>query len=69
MKMLLNINVILRDEVIDISTTRNNIVSSSQSSISRADDENNTFRFVKDLFSRSGFGDDASIMNLIIYIK
>ena len=29
----------------------------------------NTFRFVKDLVSRSGFGDDSSIMNLIKYIK
>ena len=67
--MLLNINVILRDEVIDISTTTNNRVSSSQSSISRVDDDNNTFSFVKDLVSRSGFGDDASIMNLIKYIK
>ena len=67
--MLLNINVILRDEVIDISTTTNNRVSSSQSSISRVDDDNNTFRFVKDLVSRSGFGDDSSIMNLIKYIK
>ena len=38
-----------------------------QSLISRADDENNTFRFVKDLYSRSGFGDDSSIMNLIKY--
>ena len=67
--MLLNINVILRDEVIGISTTTNNRVSSSQSSISRVDDDNNTFRFVKDLVSRSGFGDDSSIMNLIKYIK
>ena len=55
MKMLLNINVILRDEVIDISTTTNNRVSSIQSSICRTDDNNNTFRFVKDLVSRSGF--------------
>ena len=69
MKMLLNINVILRDEVIGISTTTNNRVSSRQSSISRTDDDNNTFRFVKDLVSRSGFGDDSSIMNLIKYIK
>ena len=69
MKILLNINVILRDEVIDISTTTNNRVSSRQSSISRIDDDNNTFRFVNDLVSRSGFGDDSSIMNLIKYIK
>ena len=69
MKMLLNINVILRDEVVDISTTTHNRVSSRQSSISSADDDNNTFRFVKDLVSRSGFRDDSSIMNLIKYIK
>jgi len=67
--MLLNNNVILRDEVIDILTTTNNRVSSRQSSISRADDDNNTFLFVKDLVSRSGFGDDSSIINLIKYIK
>ena len=29
------------------------------------DDDNNKFRFVKDLVSRSGFGDDSSIMDLI----
>ena len=69
MKMLLNINVILRDEVIDISTSTNNRVSSSQSSIFRVDDDNNGYHFVKDLVSRSGFGDDSSIMNLIKYIK
>ena len=44
-------------------------MSSSQSSISKADDDNDTFRFVKDLVSRTGFGDDSSIMNLIKYIK
>ena len=69
MKMLLNINIILRDKVIDISTTTNNRVSSIQSSLSRADDNNNTFRFMKDLVSRSSFGDDSSITNLIRYIK
>ena len=69
MIMLLNINVILRDEVIGISTTTNNRVSSRQSSISRADDDNNTFRLVKDFVNRSGFGDDSSIMNLIKFIK
>ena len=62
MKMLLNINIILRDEVIDIPTTTNNRVSSRQSSICKIDDDNNTFRFVKDLISRSGFGNDSSIM-------
>ena len=67
--MLLNINVILRDEVIDIPTTKNNRVSSRQSSICKIDDDNNIFRFVKDLISRSGFGDDSSIMDLIKYIK
>ena len=67
--MLLNINVILRDEVIDISTTTNNRVFPSQSSITRVDDDNNTFRFVKDLVSRSGFGDGSSIINLIKNIK
>ena len=69
MRMLLNINVILQDEVVDTSTTINNRVSSSQSSISNVDYDNNTFRFVKNLFSRTGFGDDSSIMNLIKHIK
>ena len=69
MKMILNINVILWDEVIDISATINNRVSSRKTSISRADDDNNTFRFVKDLVSRSSFGDDSSITNSIRYIK
>ena len=69
MIMLLNINVILRIEVIDIPTTTNNRVSSRQPSICKIDDDNNTFRFVKDLVSHSGFGDDSSIMNLIKYIK
>ena len=69
MKMLLNINVILRDEVIDILTTTNNRVSSRQPSICKIDDDNNTFRFVKDLVSRSGFGNDSSIMDLIKVYK
>jgi len=69
MKMLLNINVILRDEGIDIPTTKNNRVSSRQSSICKIDDDDNTFRFVKDLISRSGFGNDSSIMVLIKSIK
>ena len=47
----------------------NNRVSSRQLSTSRVDDDNNTFHFVKDLVSRSGFGDDSSINNLIKYIK
>ena len=67
--MLLNIHVILRDEVIDIPTRTNNRVSSRQSSTCKTNDDNNTFRFVKDLVSCSGFGDDSSIMNLIKYIK
>ena len=67
--MLLNINVILRDKVIDIPTTKNNRVSSRQSSICKIEDDNNTFCFVKDLISRSGFGDDSSIMILIKSIK
>ena len=57
--MLLDSNVMLRDEVVDTSTTTNNRVSSSQSPISKADDYNNTFRFVNDLVSRTGFGDDS----------
>ena len=69
MKMLLNINIILRDEVIDIPKKENNRVSSRQLSICKIDDDNNTFRFVKDLGSRSDFGDDSSIMDLIKYIK
>ena len=69
MKRLLNINDILRDEVVDTSTTTNNRVSSSQSSISKADDDNITFRFVKDLASHTGFGDDSSIMDLLKHIK
>ena len=55
MKILLNINIILRDEVVDTSTTTHNRVSSSQSSISKAVDDNNTFRCMKDLVSRTGF--------------
>ena len=55
--------------MVDISTTTHNRVSSRQSSISRVDDDNNTFRFVKDLVSRSCFGNDSSIMNLIKHIK
>ena len=69
MKMLLNINVILRDEGIDIPTTKNNRVSSRQSSICKIDDDDNTFRFVKDFISRSGFGNDSSIEVLIKSIK
>ena len=67
--MLLNINVILRGEVIGIPRTINNRVSSRQSSICKTDNDNNKFRFVKDLINRIGFGDDSSIMNLIKYIK
>ena len=69
MKILLNINVILWGGVIGIPITINNRVSSRQSSICKIDDDDNTFRFVKDLVSRSGFGDDSSIMDLIKYIK
>ena len=47
----------------------NNRVSSSQSSISRVDDDNNIYRFVKDLVSCLGFGDDSSIVNLKQSIK
>ena len=67
--MLLDSNVMLRDEVVDTSTTTNNRVSSSQSSISKADDDNITFRFVKDLASHTGLGDDSLIMDLLKHIK
>ena len=66
MKTLSNINVILRDKVIDILTITNNMVSSRQSSIFRADDDYNIFFFVKDLVS---LGDDSLMMNFIKYIK
>ena len=59
----------MRDEVIDIPTTKNNRVSSRQSSICKIDDDDNTFRFVKDFISRSGFGNDSSIEVLIKSIK
>ena len=35
----------------------------------KADDDTSSFRVVKDLINRTGFGDDSSIMNLIKYIK
>ena len=41
----------------------------SGSSNSKSDDDANSFRVVKDLINRTGFGDDSSIMNLIKYIK
>ena len=41
----------------------------SRSSNFKADDDDSSFRFVKDLINRKGFGDDSSIMNLIKYIK
>ena len=51
--MVLNIYAILRDEDVNTSTIINNGISSSQSSISKEEDDNNTFRFVKNLISRA----------------
>ena len=41
----------------------------SGSSNFKADDDSSSFRIVKDLINRKGFGDDSSVMNLIKYIK
>ena len=44
-------------------------MTSSGSSNIKADNDSISFRIVKDLVNRKGFGDDSSIMNLIKYIK
>ena len=69
MKMLLKINNMIQNEVVDTSKVINSKVSSCDSSTSKANDDAISFPFVKDLISRTGFGDDSSIMNLIKYIK
>ena len=69
MIMLLKINIMIKNEVVDTSKIINNKVSLSGSSNSKADDDANSFRVVKDVINRTSFGDDSSIMNLIKYIK
>ena len=44
-------------------------MTSSGSSNIKVDDDSSSFKIVKDLVKRKGFGDDSSIMNLIRYIK
>ena len=68
MKMLLKINIMIQNEVVATSKIINNKVSLSESSNFKADDDTTSFRVVKDLVNRAGFGDDSSIMNLIKYI-
>ena len=67
--MLLKINIMIQNEVVDNSKIIKNKVSLNGSSNSKADDDASSFRVVKDLINRTGFGDDSSIMNLIKYIK
>ena len=69
MIMLLKINNMIQNEVGDNSKISNNKVSLSVSSNSKTDDDDSSFRVVKDLINRTTFGDDSSIMNLIKYIK
>ena len=69
MKMLLKINIMIQNEVVATSKIIKNKVSLSESSNSKADDDANSFRVVKDSVNSTGFGDDSSIMNLIKYIK
>ena len=69
MKMLLKINIMIQNEVVDTSKIINNKVTLNESPNSKADDDASSFRVVKDLVNRIGFGDDSSIMNLIKYIK
>ena len=67
--MLLKINNMIQNEVGNNSKISNNKVSLSVSSNSKTDDDDSSFRVVKDLINRTTFGDDSSIMNLIKYIK
>jgi len=69
MIMLLKINIMIQNEVVDNSKIIYNRVSLSGLSNSKADDDASSFRVVKELINRTGFGDDSSIMNLIKYIK
>ena len=69
MKILLNINVMLQDNVVETPKIMNNKESSNQSSNSKTNDDVNSFRFVKGLVKRKDFGDDSSISNLIKYVK
>ena len=69
MIMLLKINNMIQNEVGNNSKISNNKVSLSVSSNSKTDDDDSSFRVVKDLINRTTFGDDSSIMNLIKYIK
>ena len=69
MKMLLKINIMIQNEYVDTSKIINKKMTSSGSSNIKVDDDSSSFKIVKDLVKRKGFGDDSSIMNLIRYIK
>ena len=69
MKMLLKINIMIQNEYVDTSKIINRKMTSSGSSNIKVDDDSSSFKIVKDLVKRKGFGDDSSIMNLIRYIK
>ena len=67
--MLLKINIMIQNEYVDTSKIINKKMTSSGSSNIKVDDDSSSFKVVKDLVKRKGFGDDSSIMNLIRYIK
>ena len=69
MKMLLKINVMLQDEVIVTHKVVNNTTSSNQSSNYKADDDVNSFLFVKYLVIRKDFEYDSSIIDLMKHVK
>ena len=59
----------IQNEYVDTSKIINRKMTSSGSSNIKVDDDSSSFKIVKDLVKRKGFGDDSSIMNLIRYIK
>ena len=48
MKMLLKINIMIQNKVVDTSQIINNKITFSRSSNFKADDDDSSFRFVKD---------------------
>ena len=67
--MLLKINIMIQNEYVDTSKIINRKMTSSGSSNIKVDDDSSSFKIVKDLVKRKGFGDASSIMNLIKYVK
>ena len=57
--MLLKINIMIQNKVVNSSKIISNKVSLCDSSTSKATNDASSFRVVKDLIKRTGFGDNS----------